>query len=130
VEKTLTMKLFLISLVALACATAAQAQPTGAVYSANIVGIQKVIVPSTNIAGGRQLLGVPFDANPGNLDQVVGTRGKTGTTVLTADNIIIYDPNAPSAEKYKTYYLRINTAEGNKPMWRFGGTPQFWATKV
>jgi hypothetical protein len=101
-----------------------------AVYSVNIIGMQKVEVPPASIAGGRQLVGVPFDSMPGNLDQIVGNTGVASSQASLADNIIIYDPLASASQKYKTYYLRVNTSNSNKPMWRFAGTPQFWATNV
>lgn len=101
---------------------------TDSVYSVNIVGFQKVVVPPSDVGGGLQLLGVPFDATPGNLDQIVGTHGTYGDSALNADNIIIFDPDAPETERYKRYYLRKN--QENAPMWRTTGTTQVWATNV
>lgn len=101
---------------------------TNSVYSINVVGFQKVTVPPSDMGTGLQLLGVPFDANPGTMDEVVGTHGTYGSTVGTGDNIIMYD-SAGSNAQYKTYYLRFNQLEG-KPMWRYAGETQAWATNV
>jgi hypothetical protein len=125
-KATLSFSVCLMGLMAPILQVPAQ---TDVVYSVNVVGFQKVTVPPADVGGGLQLLGVPFDANPGTLDEVVGTHGIYGSTVGTADNIIMYDPTAGPSAQYKTYYLRFN-ASAEKPMWRYAGETQVWATNV
>jgi hypothetical protein len=76
-----------------------------------------------------QLISYPYSA-PVILTDIGLTNVVAATTALAADNVTLFDPYEPPATQYKQFYLRINTAEGNKPMWRFAGTPQFWATNV
>ncbi|HMP72154.1 MAG TPA: hypothetical protein PKE55_02720 [Kiritimatiellia bacterium] len=100
------------------------------VYSVNVIGVQKVVANPESVAGGRQILGVPLDALPGNLDQVIGTAGTANNSSALADNVVIYDLDQPLSDRYRTFYLRNNPNEGGRPMWRFAGSPQFWATNV
>ncbi len=103
---------------------------TSTVYSVNVVGFQKVVVPPYDESGGMQLLGVPFDAQPGTLDDIIGTHGHAGDNSAVADNVILYNPDAPDAEKYQIFYLRNNPQMNDTPMWRTVTPPQTWATNV
>lgn len=101
---------------------------TNSVYSINVVGFQKVTVPPSDMGAGLQLLGVPFDANPGTMDEVVGTHGVYGTSEVLADNIILFDPAVAEEQQYRIFYLRFNNTL-QKPMW-IAADGNIWATNV
>lgn len=103
-----------ISVVVL-CATA-YSQPTGAVYSANIVGIQK-----SPVVQNLQLMSNPFEAM--TIRELVGNSGVHATSEGAADNVILYDA---VGQDYVTYYLRSAASIGY-PEWRRGTA---WATNV
>jgi|GEM_PF-1826973 hypothetical protein len=121
-------KYFVIATSCMAGVFSTSAQITSEVFSVNVVGFHNVAVPPSDVGGGMQLMGVPFDAEPGTLDQVVGTSGVAADNALSADNIILFDPEAAPGSEYRRFYLRNNPDNNDEPMWRFAGTPQYWAT--
>lgn len=105
--KTTRIKQTLAALFSVVCfSTLASAQITDAVYSVNVIGMQKVeAVPPSR--GSYTMIGMPFDQIIPNLDNVVGTNGVANNNSLLADQVLIYNPtgNPPG---FKIYWLAAN----------------------
>jgi hypothetical protein len=85
-----------------------------AVYSVNIIGMQKVdAVPAGS--GGLSLISMPFDLDNPILDRVVGTNGVAAATSVNADNLLIFNP---ITQTYTTYWLFFSTNPSFNRKWR------------
>lgn len=111
--KTTRIKQTLAALFSAVCfSTLASAQITDAVYSVNIIGMQKVPVTSNLVIRSN-----PFNASL--IDDVAGKSGKASSFSTSADNVLLFDPVTQS---YVTYYLGSNATLGVH--WRLGSAPQ------
>lgn len=90
----------------------AQAQITDAVYSVNVIGMQRVTVQSN-----LTLRSNPFE--PALIADVAGKSGRASSFQNSADNLQTFNPITQS---YTTYYLGSNSTLGVH--WRLGSTPQ------
>lgn len=72
---------------------------TGAVYSLNIVGFQRL----TAVSQGLTLVSTPFERSPSTIDDVIGPQLTGGKSQGVADKVLFWDPNN---QAYKTYWLR------------------------
>lgn len=84
----------LISLIGISVATA----QTGAVYSLNVVGFQKVDTPDAALVLGS----TPFDPNDPNMNEVLGDQLTGGTGYANSDNLLLWDS---AAQTYKLFFL-------------------------
>ncbi len=98
------MKKVLVILALTVAASTAFAQ-TGAVYSLNVVGFQKVAVQPT----GMSMPGVPFEADSYELNDLIGDQLTAAKNQSGADKIFAWDAQS---QAYKKYFLR--TTVGNK----------------
>lgn len=87
-----------------------------AVYSVNIIGMQK-----QEVVQNLQMMSNPFEAM--TIRELVGNSGVHGTSESVADNFILYDS---ATQGYVNYYLRSAASIGY-PEWRRGTA---WATNV
>ena len=101
-----------ILLIAASFASSADAQVTNAVYSVNIIGMQKIAV-SSNLA----IRSNPFQS--ALIGDVAGKSGRASSFSTIADNIQIFNATNQS---YVTYFLGSNATLGAH--WRLGSTPQ------
>jgi hypothetical protein len=85
-----------------------------AVYSVNIIGMQKVNTAPAS-SGGLTMLSMPFDLNEPTIDKVVGTNGIAAATAASADNVLIFNPITQS---YTTYWLFFSTNPSFNRKWR------------
>ena len=76
----------------------AQAQ-SGAVYSLNVVGFQKVTVEPSALT----MPGIPFDPASAELNDLIGDQLTAAKNEAGADNIYVWDA---VAQEYKKYFLR------------------------
>ena len=84
------------------------------VYSPNVVGFQKLTVPSSNSGSGLFLGSTPFNRDVANLDEVLGTNGVAGSST-TGDNVVLFDK---SSQTYSTYWLGSNANPALHRHWR------------
>jgi len=82
----------------------AQAQ-SGAVYSLNVVGFQKVTVAPASLT----MPGIPFDPASAELNDVIGDQLTAAKNEFGADRIFVWDS---VAQEYKKYFLKSTI--GNK----------------
>ncbi|MBN2564034.1 MAG: hypothetical protein JXQ75_24230 [Phycisphaerae bacterium] len=87
----------------------AQAQ-TGAVYSLNVVGFQKVSAEPS----GFTMPGMPFDASDPEINQVLGEQLHAGANWALADRVIMWDS---SSQSYDNYYYRNSAKAGITNKW-------------
>ena len=110
-------KIMSIALTGLLAATLAHAA-SNEVYSVNVVGFSKVDVPV-----GLSIMAMPFDAEAGTIDDVVGTNGVYGSTSFVADNVMLYDE---VTQQFDIYWLFSHSSIGGAKWRNVGG----WATNV
>lgn len=117
--KTTRIKQTLAALFSAVCfSTLASAQITDAVYSVNVIGMQK-----QPVVQNLQMMSNPFERM--TIKDLVGNSGVYGNAEDVADNVIIYDA---AQQKYGiTYYLRLGSSPTGVPEWR---GPGFWATNT
>lgn len=93
---------------------AVQAQITDAVYSVNIIGMQKVTAVSTN-DGGLVMIANPFIKSETYIDKIVGTSGVAGATLGAADNVQIFNP---LSQQFDNYWLFSSANPAFNRRWR------------
>lgn len=110
--KLMKDKIALAAVATMAFCSSLFGQVTDAVYSVNIIGMQKQPV-TTNFT----IRSNPFSAML--ISQVAGTAGKASSFSSSADNLLLFNPDT---QAYVTYYLGSNSTLGLH--WRLGSTPQ------
>ncbi|NCC61958.1 MAG: hypothetical protein EOM12_13685 [Verrucomicrobiae bacterium] len=95
-----TIKYTVAALAVMMIGASAFAQ-SGAVYSLNVVGFQKVGVEAT----GLTLSGMPFDPEDNELNAVIGDQLTGAKNIFGADRVYLWDTVSQS---YKKYYLKNN----------------------
>jgi hypothetical protein len=89
-------KFFITGLLALLITALPALSQNDAVYSVNIIGMQK-----QPVVQNLQMLANPFERM--TIKDLVGTSGVAGNSADIADNVILYNPDT---QAYVTYYLR------------------------